>query len=320
MSVLVTGAAGFVGAHVVRVLAAAGLGPVVAADRDAFPDAAGMPDPVERIALDVTDRAAVRAACEAWRPTFVVHAAAITPSLDEEAADMAQITAVNVAGAANVIEAALAAGSVRRLVVFSSSAVYNGMASYPDMLREDGPLPDEPASLYAVTKMACEGLVHRAVAAGLSACALRVASVYGERERATQSRKAARLSLMHRLARAVAEQVPVRIGRSRAGRDWVHGDDVGVAIVTLLASKSLAHRIYNVGSGISTPFDDIVGLFVEQGLLVTEDQGAPLIGMMDSDHRPPLDIGRLSGAGFTPGVSLAEGVRALVAFHRGEGR
>ncbi len=321
MSVLVTGAAGFVGAHVVRALAAAGFGPIVAADLDAFPDEGRKLPAVERIALDVTDWTAVRAVCEAWRPSSIVHAAAITPSLDEEAADMARITAVNVTGAANVIEAAIRSGSVGRLVVFSSSGVYNGMQAYPAILGEDCPLPEQPASLYAVSKLACEGMVHRAVAAGLSACAIRVASVYGEHERATQSRKAQRLSLIHRLARATAEGSPVRIGRSKAGRDWVHGDDVGAAIVKLLASESLRHRIYNVGSGLAPTFDDIVSLFEKQGLVITDDADAPVIGMLDSDHRPPLDTTRLADdVGFRAGVPLAAGVEALVAFHRGVSR
>ncbi len=320
MSILVSGASGFVGAHVVEALSSAGLGPVVAANLAPPPDV-GMLPPAVQVTLDVTDHAAVRAAFDAWRPSLIVHAAAITPSLEEEAADMGRIVAVNVAGAANMIEAAIGSGQVRRLVVFSSSAVYNGLAAYPDVLREDGPLPAEPASLYAATKLACEGMVHRAAAAGRQACAIRVASVYGERERATHSRKSARLSLMHRLAKAAADGVPVRIGCSQAGRDWVHGADVGAAVVNLLKCESLGHRIYNVGSGVAAPFDTIVDLFVQAGLRVTADAEAPLIGMADGDHRPPLSMERLAAdVGFAAGVSLADGVAALVAYHRGAGR
>lgn len=317
MSVLVTGASGFVGAHVVDMLAEAGLGDVVAADVSSAPKGIADPPSVRRVALDVTDSDAVRAAFAEWRPAFVVHAAALTPSPDEEAADAARIMAVNAGGAANVTAAAMAAKSVQRLLLFSSSGVHNGLSVYPDPLREDGPLPQAPASLYAVTKLACEGLAHRAVAAGLSACAIRVASVYGGRERATDSRKAARLSLIHRLALAAAAGRPVRIEGADAGRDWVHGDDVGRAAARLLMAPELRHVVYNVGSGEAVGFRALVAMLVAAGLQVTDDPAAPAFGLAASDHRPALDVERLAAdAGVWTRINLAEGIAMLVAQHR----
>ena len=317
MSVLVTGASGFVGAHLVEALAAAGLGAVIAADLAPPPGGVSLPPSVRRIALDVTDAAAVRSAFAEWRPTLVVHAAAVTPSLDEEARDAALIMAVNAGGAANVAATALAQGGVRRLVLFSSSAVYNGLADYPDRLGETQSLPERPASLYAVTKFACEGLAHRVFAAGLSACALRVASVYGEHERPTGSRGAARMSLMHRLAQACAAGAPVRIEGDATRREWVHGDDVAAAVASLLMAPSLGHVVYNVGSGVATRFDDLVRLFAAEGLTITGDAAAPLCRMTPAEDRPPLDIRRIAAdAGWRPKVALADGVRALVRHHR----
>ncbi len=317
MSVLVTGASGFVGAHLVGALAAAGLGAVIAADLAPPPGEAGALPSVMRIALDVTDAAAVSAAFAEWRPALVVHAAAVTPSLEEEGRDAALIMAVNAGGAANVAAAALAEGGVGRLVLFSSSAVYNGLSAYPDQLGETQPLPERPASLYAVTKFACEGLAHRLVAAGLSACALRVTSVYGERERPTGSRKAPRMSLMHRLAEACARGEPVRIEGDAARREWVHGDDVAAAAAALLAAPALNHVVYNVGSGVATRFDALVRLFEAEGLTITGDAAAPLCRMSPAEDRPPLDIRRIEeDVRWRPRVALADGVRALVRHHR----
>ena len=250
MSILVTGASGFVGAHVVDALLAAGHQHVVAADLAPVP-AQREDRRVTYAALDVTDASAVRAALDALRPDLVVHAAAVTPGVDDEIRDASRIVAINIGGTGNIISAA-AAARVRRVVLFSSSGVYNGMPAYPDVLTETAVLPEVPSSLYAVTKLACEGLAYRAAASGLlSICAIRIASVYGQHERATDSRPAARTSQIHRLSVAAAGDCPVRISGTNAGRDWIHGADVGRAVAGLLTAPRLGHIIYNLGSGMT---------------------------------------------------------------------
>jgi UDP-glucose 4-epimerase len=315
VTVLVTGAAGFVGRHVVDALLDAGLGPIVAAD--ATPADADARLDVRSLALDVTDGRAVRAAVADVRPSFVVHAAALTPTVAEEADAAARIVAVNVGGAANVAEAALEQGGVERFLMFSSSGVYNGLPVYPKRIFEDAALPQRPASLYAVTKLACEGLAHRLTASErLSACAIRVASVYGEHEHPTASRTAARMSLAHRLALATAAGTPVRTQGLEARREWVHGADVGRAVIALLTAPALRHVIYNVGSGEAATFRMLLDLFVAEGLRIVDDQALAPIGMTAADDRPPLDLARLTDAGWRPQVALAAGVRDLVAHHR----
>jgi nucleoside-diphosphate-sugar epimerase len=317
MSVLVTGASGFVGAHVVDALIAAGHERVIAADL-APPASTADHKTVTYIPVDVTDRAAVTAMLAQWSPELIVHAAAITPSVEEEMTDAAQIMGVNAGGSANIVSAALAAGHVRRIVLFSSSGVYNGMSTYPDPLHEEISAPQVPSSLYAVTKLACEGLAQRAVATGrMSACAIRVASVYGEHERATASRKVARTSQIHKLATATASGLPVRTSSSNAGRDWIHGSDVGRAVAELLAASRLNHVVYNVASGQAVGFQNLIAIFRAEGLAVTGDPDVTEITMRAEDHRPPLDIARLAAdTGFQPEIRLPDGIKALVAFHR----
>jgi nucleoside-diphosphate-sugar epimerase len=318
MTVLVTGASGFVGAHILEALVAAGHDRIVATD--IAPAPGDLADPrIVRLPLDVCNGEAVRAVMEAWRPALVVHAAAITPNPDEEIRDAARIMAVNTGGSANVVAAALATGSTTRIVLFSSSGVYSGQVVYPDRLRETDPLPSMPSSLYAVTKLACEGLAHRVAASGqTSICAVRVAAVYGEHERATESRKAARISLIHRLALATAHGgAPVKLSGPNLRRDWVHGYDVGRAVAALLAAPRLDHVIYNIASGEVVGLHDLAGMFRAEGLATSDETGAIDLGLRPEDDRPPIDISRIvRDAGFQPSVSLADGVRALIAFHR----
>jgi nucleoside-diphosphate-sugar epimerase len=319
MSVLVTGASGFVGAHVVDALVAAGHERIIAADVSQ-PPAVLAPEQTARIACDVSDLTMVAAAIAQWRPELIVHAAAVTPGVDEEMAGAARIMDVNAGGAANIAAAAFAAGCVRRIVLFSSSGVYNGMSTYPELLSETAPLPETPSSLYAVTKLACEGLAHRIAAAGrMSACAIRVGSVYGEHEQPTDSRTAARMSQIHKLATASAAGTPIRISGPNAGRDWVHGSDVGRAVAQLLAAAKLSYVVYNVASGAGVGFRDLIAMFRAEGLVEADDASAEIV-MRAEDHRPPLDISRIAAdTGFRPEVALVDGVRNLVAFHRGRG-
>ena len=321
VSVLDTGAGGFVGAHVVDQLIAAGLGPIVAADIAPAP-AATLADWGERVrflALDVTDAAATRALVAETRPRHIVHAAALTPDTTEESAIPARIVAVNVAGAANIVEAAIAAGGVSRVVLFSSSSVYGGLDPAPALLVEDMRLPDTPLTLYGVTKFACEGLARRMVATGrLDVVAIRVTAVYGERERPTASRGANRVSLMHRLALAAVSGEPTPAGGADVGRDWAHGEDVGRAIVALLSTPKLAHVVYNVGAGQHVGWHRLLELFRAQGLDATGGQGPLVLG--PGDARPPLSIARQTGdTGNAPRVSMVEGVARVVARLRREG-
>lgn len=323
MSVIVTGASGFVGAHVVEALIAAGYRDIIAADLE-FPPAsvlaAWMGGDVRSVILDVSDARSVGALLASSKPGLVVHAAAITPDQEEEARDFARIVAVNAGGTANVLDAAARVGSVQRAVVFSSSAVYNGMSHFPDLLSEDAPLVHAPTTLYSVTKSACEGLAHRMVATGrLSVAAIRVCSAYGPLERATASRRAPRTSLMHRLALATISGATVRVSKADAGRDWVHGNDIGRAVAGLLAAPTLDHVVYNVSSGRATGFREIVQLFRNEGLEAIDVDERFEVGVLPDEDRPAISNMRLvEQTGFEPRIAVPDGIRTLIAHHRQE--
>jgi nucleoside-diphosphate-sugar epimerase len=312
MRLLITGAGGFLGAHLVRGIAAAMPRAQILAT-----DAAMPPEPmvaafwspfaarIETTALDVTDAAAVRALVAAFVPDHVVHAAALTPTAEQEDADPARIMAVNIDGVLHIIDAATRVAVVRRVILISSSTVFGpgsgGLAAEMS--------PACPATLYGVTKLAAEGIARRlGELRGISVVATRLAGVYGAMERATASRP--RPSHIHRLAATASPSVSTL----DVVRDYVHADDVAGAIGKLLAAPALAHALYHVGGGEPVGWRRLVAAFRAAGrdsrdALPGEE---PDISMEAGDARPVMSIARLQGElGFAP-RSIEAGVMSLV--------
>lgn len=150
--VLVTGGAGYIGAHACKVLRAAGFVPV------AFDNlSTGWRDAVKFGPLkqgDLLDRAAVDAAFAQYRPVAVLHFAALS-LVGESMADPGRYWRVNVLGALNLIEAAVAAGCGN--FVFSSTCATYGD---PDGVLLDEDTPQRPINSYGASKKAIEDILH----------------------------------------------------------------------------------------------------------------------------------------------------------------
>lgn len=234
-AVLVTGAAGYVGATVVARLLAAGRR-VRAFDSLLFGDAAwnALGD-VERVAGDVRDAAAVRAAaagCDA-----IVHLARLVgdPAC---ALDPGLTRAINVDGTAHVAEACRA-HQVPRLVFASTCSVYG--AAGEDWLDEDS--PTAPVSLYAETHLEAEALLRDRLAGSATGVAiLRFATVFGLAPRM-------RFDLVVNLltARALRER-SIEVHGGEQWRPQVHVDDAARAVILAAGHPAAAGGTFNVGS------------------------------------------------------------------------
>ncbi|MFJ4716258.1 NAD-dependent epimerase/dehydratase family protein [Streptomyces sp. NPDC088785] len=264
MRVLVTGGAGFIGSHVVDVLAERGHAPVVFDVRD-------------RAADDVRDVHAVRAALVGV--DAVCHQAAMV-GLGDGVADAAAYVSRNDLGTA-VLLAEMAAAGVRRLVLAGSMVVYGegryrcaahgvvrpgpravadleagrfeprcprcGDALSPGLVGEDAPL--DPRNVYAATKVAQEHLASAwARSADASAVALRYHNVYGPRMPRDTPYAGVASFFRSALARGAAPRV-FEDGAQR--RDFVHVRDVARANAVALEADVPAGACvaYNVGSG-----------------------------------------------------------------------
>jgi UDP-glucose 4-epimerase len=287
MTLLVTGGTGFA----MSVVAREWLNQYPAA-RAVILDRAGLDAMVEQYFAPVRDRLTVIRGdiCDpsSWSKTLdqheitaIVHGATITPisrgsaaeaKRQPEAEDPARIVDVNMMGTVHMLEWARRSPSVKRFLYVSSGSVYRHHG--PDWAGE--PLPEDgyvaPLTLYGISKFASEMVVNRyADLFGLSALSVRLASVYGPMDRATESRNFRHVP--NRVAHLALAGEVVRPNSLDSVGDYVHSGDVARAIIALISAPRLRYRHYNIGSGVTTTTGDIVGWAKERvpGLVVEVD-------------------------------------------------
>lgn len=249
MTVLVTGGAGFIGSHTVDQLLARGER-VIALDN--FNDyysparkranlAAALRQPACTLAeVDVRDAAAVEAvfadAARADPITRVVHLAAMANPRYSVARPGLYID-VNEKGTLHVLEACVR-HAVEVVVLASSSSIYGKDADIP--FRETA-RTDHPASPYAFTKRAVEGMAYAFhYLHGLNINVLRFFTVYGPRGRPDMA--------VYLFTDAIANGRPLTLfGDGSEGRDYTFVDD-NVRGVVAAAYRPLGFCIMNLGN------------------------------------------------------------------------
>jgi UDP-glucuronate 4-epimerase len=312
--VLVTGAAGFIGSHLVEALSRQG-DEVIGIDNfdPYYPRAMKERNLAEMGRLpgftfremDLLDVPALQS--QLTPETVLIHLAAkagVRPSL----ADPVGYARVNVTGTAGVAEAARGAG-VTRILFGSSSSVYGDSTPVP--FREDAPAMD-PVSPYAATKRAGE-LLLRSVAAtcGFRIASLRFFTVYGPRQRPDLA--------IHAFTRKMTEGATLTLfGDGTQARDYTYCDDIVAGVLAALRWTEHAPvgvEAFNLGGNRSVPTGAMVDEISRALGIAPKIEWAP---MQPGDvHRTAADLTK-SGAklGYAPRTPFPEGIRRFVAWYR----
>ncbi|MBT9490190.1 MAG: NAD-dependent epimerase [Rubrivivax sp.] len=331
MKILVTGAAGFIGAATCERLLARG-DEVVGLDnlndyysvqlkRDRL--ARLLPQPGFRfVPLDVADRAGLAALFAAESFERVVHLAAqagVRYSLQNPHA----YADSNLIGFVNVLEGCRH-HRVQHLSYASSSSVYGGNTQMPFAEHH---AVDHPVSLYAATKKANELMAHTySHLYGLPTTGLRFFTVYGPWGRPDMA--------LFLFTKAILEGRPIDVfNHGDMRRDFTYIDDIVEGVVrvndraatpdTSLPPSShgpgtshAPYRIFNIGHHDPVPLLDFIGA-IEQALGMTAQKN--LLPMQPGDVPATYaDVSALAAwVGFKPETAVHEGISRFVAWYRG---
>ncbi len=335
MTILITGAAGFIGFHLSNSLLERG-SPVVGFDNvNSYYDPllkrariAQLERTADRtgtsfqlIEADLEDQQAVEFIFEKHKPRKVVNLAAqagVRYSIENPSAYIS----ANLVGFGHVLEGCRNQ-EVEHLVYASSSSVYGGNKRMP-FSEQHG--VDHPVSLYAASKKANELMAHTySHLYGLAATGLRFFTVYGPWGRPDMA--------LFLFTKAILEGKPIQVfNNGQMVRDFTYIDDIVECLLRLLdkpaaadsefnplkpnASSSWApHRVFNVGNSQPTPLMDYIEA-VEHSL-----------GVMAEKHMMPMQPGDVPATAsdtsaleawinFRPSTPVKEGVSRFVAWYR----
>ncbi|SBO43752.1 NAD-dependent epimerase [Cyanobium sp. NIES-981] len=331
--VLVTGAAGFIGAAVCERLLARGERVLGLDNLNAYYDPAlkqarlgrlqarAAPQQWTFLPHAVEDAAAIGALFAQWRPARVVHLAAqagVRYSIDNPAAYLQS----NLLGFGHVLEACRRHG-VEHLVYASSSSVYGGNTNLPF---SEAQAVNHPVSLYAATKKANELMAHSySHLYGLPATGLRFFTVYGPWGRPDMAPML--------FARAILAGEPIQVfNHGRMRRDFTYIDDIVEGVVRCLdraatpdpgfqplapdpATSWAPHRIFNIGNSQPVELLRFIAL-LERALGRTARK--QLMPMQPGDvEATAADTALLEAwVGFRPATPLEEGVERFARWYQ----
>jgi nucleoside-diphosphate-sugar epimerase len=298
--IVVTGAAGFVGAALTARLV--GLGHRVIAVTRADGSTArldGLRGQVDVRPIDLTSQPAIARLLDDVRPSLCYHVAAAGAT--STTADSDALVAVNTL-APLALARSLAGTTCRRLVTVGSSSEYG-----PSTLPMVESMVARPDDLYGATKLA-GGLLAGVAArsAGLSATHARLFSVYGPGED--------RQRLIAAVAAAVVAGVPIDLTEGAQRRDLIFVDDVVDALVLAIDAPT-PPAVFNVGTGTAST--------VREACLALADAAGADRGLLRfgaRDYRPAerfrwcadTDLARAT-IGFVASTSLQSGAARTVA-------
>ncbi len=324
MTVLVTGAAGFIGFHLIRRLLGDGVEVVGVDNLTPYYDVALKQARLDKLSeldgfrfehLDIADREGVSRLFKQHHFSHVINLAA-QPGVRYSLENPASYVDTNLVGFANILEGCRH-GKVGHLVYASSSSVY-GMNQKVPFSTDDN--VDYPVSLYAASKKANELMAHSySHLYEIPVTGLRFFTVYGPWGRPDMA--------YFSFAKAILNGDPIPVfNRGEMQRDFTYIDDIVEGVVRVMAripekksipgtNASSSYQLYNIGNNQPETLRDFISAIENAcGKKAVLD----LLPMQPGDV--PItyaDIDSLvEDTGFSPNTPLQDGINRFVEWYR----
>ncbi len=300
---LVTGGAGFIGAHLCRHLQSQGY-EVTALDNLSSGSRRNLPSEIDFVEADLASESALASLDRPFDTVF--HLASHVGqelSFERPAFDLAN----NATGTANLLSWCLAT-KTNRVIFASTMNVYGDPPDPSRPVVEDDPL--RPPSPYAVAKIACEQLLEVYRPLGISSASLRLFNTYGPLQDLTNMKQ----GMVSIFMRYVADGDPIIVrGVGDRFRDFVSVHDVASAF-DVLASTG-AEGIYNVSTGIRTSVDQLLTEIVSAfGLPGSRYPVEYTAGTVRDQFGLVGNSSKLRALGWEPVVTLPQGLQEMAGW------
>jgi UDP-glucose 4-epimerase len=300
-TVLITGAAGFIGRHVVRHFA--GLGYKIAGVDCVPEENAGLNDG-KYFQMSLPD-GKFGVLLESCSPVLCVHCAgraSVALSVSDPGADFDAGPIVTF----ELLNAIRLHAPNSKVVFLSSAAVYGNPETLP-VTEMHAPRPVSP---YGFHKLQSE-IICREFAGvyGLKTASVRIFSAYGP---------GLRRQVVWDVCRKALSPGRMKLqGNGTESRDFIHVEDIARAIKQVADSADMRGEVYNVGSGFETPIAALVKLILKS---LNVDRACEFDGQIPPGT--PLnwcaDNSRLQALGFKPSVPLEDGLSSFAAWCKAE--
>lgn len=313
--IMITGGLGFLGVNLAKLLCDAGEQVLLTSNRNVQLPSFFAPYVDKTLTvtpLDITSLESVLQAIQRFGVISIIHAAVRS---EKGNTTLFQAMNVNVTGTVNVLEAAHRAG-IRRVVSISSEAVYQGM---PDTVpfKEEERLWTTADRFIPGTKKAAEILCRMYDSiCGLEVIAVRLTRIYGPLYRGIRN-------LAGHMVEQAAKGISINLENHdpNEAHDILYVKDAARGVMLLLKRPTLAHRIYNLGSGRLTTlkeFADAIKKMLPETEIHLGDGPGPLVSTKTSiDINNCVDISRIrEETGFTPEFGPYRGVEHYIHWAR----
>ena len=321
MTILVTGAAGFIGFHVARALLDRGetvvgvdnltdyyevslkearLAQLHASDRFVFQK------------LDIADRSAVNSLFEAHPQIDRIIQLAAQAGVRYSLINPAAYVHSNLNGHFNIMEAARERGTTKHLVFASSSSLYAGLTTPPFKVTD---ATDTPISLYAATKKSGEAMCHSyAHLFDIPTTSLRFFTVYGPWGRPDMAAQI--------FPGKIVKGEPIDVfNNGQMRRDFTYIDDIVAGVVSALdrppsgADGKAPYAVYNLGNNRAENLMDFIKTIEHELNRKAEINFLPMQPGDVSETWADIDSARRD-LGYDPATPISEGVPKLIAWFR----